>query len=386
MTKSSVAVVARGNGRGAEGTGNGTGSPMCKNCHTLTTPLWRRNEHGAVLCNACGLFLKLHGRSRPISLKTDVIKSRNRKSSHANSGAAGDSPSAEYRKKENKKRKTQSSRELHAAETLETLMRNDAGSANAVAPVAAAAAAGSASSATEPAPAASSGPGSVGSSSGTNSGSNAKPTISHAWRKILPLNQTQPTSSSNSQTQPVNHSQAQPANQGQPQNSMPRTGGGLPHLSMLLGSVNSSIPHSNFPPRPDEQPSFQPSSLDPEILDDKQQQQQTSSSGPPSRPSATAPQLPSQFPNRTMPSANNVNSNSPLPPALPLTSSALARQDHEQTQPLHMASINEILNNQKPKSEKSLSAVGSPNLHPNFPSAPAPVSYTHLDVYKRQSS
>jgi len=31
-----------------------------------------------VLCNACGLFLKLHGRARPISLKTDVIKSRNR--------------------------------------------------------------------------------------------------------------------------------------------------------------------------------------------------------------------------------------------------------------------------------------------------------------------
>ena len=33
---------------------------------------------GSVLCNACGLFLKLRGRSRPISLKTDVIKSRNR--------------------------------------------------------------------------------------------------------------------------------------------------------------------------------------------------------------------------------------------------------------------------------------------------------------------
>ncbi len=33
---------------------------------------------GNVLCNACGLFLKLHGRPRPISLKSDVIKSRNR--------------------------------------------------------------------------------------------------------------------------------------------------------------------------------------------------------------------------------------------------------------------------------------------------------------------
>ncbi|KAK8189485.1 hypothetical protein BKA81DRAFT_425723 [Phyllosticta paracitricarpa] len=52
--------------------------PKCCNCATSTTPLWRRDEVGSVLCNACGLFLKLHGRPRPISLKTDVIKSRNR--------------------------------------------------------------------------------------------------------------------------------------------------------------------------------------------------------------------------------------------------------------------------------------------------------------------
>ncbi|ODV64926.1 hypothetical protein HYPBUDRAFT_163700 [Hyphopichia burtonii NRRL Y-1933] len=53
-------------------------SPVCRNCKTQNTPLWRRDETGQVLCNACGLFFKLHGRPRPISLKTDTIKSRNR--------------------------------------------------------------------------------------------------------------------------------------------------------------------------------------------------------------------------------------------------------------------------------------------------------------------
>jgi len=65
-----------------------TSQPTCQNCTTSTTPLWRRDEIGSVLCNACGLFLKLHGRPRPISLKTDVIKSRNRvKSSGSTQGA-----------------------------------------------------------------------------------------------------------------------------------------------------------------------------------------------------------------------------------------------------------------------------------------------------------
>ncbi|CAB4251943.1 Gzf3p [Maudiozyma barnettii] len=64
---------------------------ICKNCLTSTTPLWRRDENGAVLCNACGLFLKLHGRARPISLKTDTIKSRNRKGNtgHEQSDSTG---------------------------------------------------------------------------------------------------------------------------------------------------------------------------------------------------------------------------------------------------------------------------------------------------------
>lgn len=50
----------------------------CTNCFTQATPLWRRNPEGRLLCNACGLFLKLHGVVRPLSLKNDTIKKRNR--------------------------------------------------------------------------------------------------------------------------------------------------------------------------------------------------------------------------------------------------------------------------------------------------------------------
>ncbi|KAK4154837.1 hypothetical protein C8A00DRAFT_14067 [Chaetomidium leptoderma] len=67
-------------GSQAEGSTNtNTNTPTtCTNCFTQTTPLWRRNPEGQPLCNACGLFLKLHGVVRPLSLKTDVIKKRNR--------------------------------------------------------------------------------------------------------------------------------------------------------------------------------------------------------------------------------------------------------------------------------------------------------------------
>ena len=53
---------------------------ICTNCKTTKTPLWRRSQTGTPLCNACGLFLKLHGVVRPLSLKsTDgEFKKRNR--------------------------------------------------------------------------------------------------------------------------------------------------------------------------------------------------------------------------------------------------------------------------------------------------------------------
>ncbi|CAR21147.1 Gat1p [Lachancea thermotolerans CBS 6340] len=67
---------------GASASGGKTDT-KCTNCHTKTTPLWRRDPQGNPLCNACGLFLKLHGVVRPLSLKTDVIKKRQRSSNKA---------------------------------------------------------------------------------------------------------------------------------------------------------------------------------------------------------------------------------------------------------------------------------------------------------------
>ena len=75
----SSAVPSRPGSPGGSKSGDNNGVPTtCTNCFTQTTPLWRRNPEGHPLCNACGLFLKLHGVVRPLSLKTDIIKKRNR--------------------------------------------------------------------------------------------------------------------------------------------------------------------------------------------------------------------------------------------------------------------------------------------------------------------
>ncbi|ODQ52296.1 transcription factor GATA-2, partial [Saitoella complicata NRRL Y-17804] len=50
----------------------------CVNCACTETSLWRKNERGEAVCNACGLYAKLHGRERPVSMQKKKITRRKR--------------------------------------------------------------------------------------------------------------------------------------------------------------------------------------------------------------------------------------------------------------------------------------------------------------------
>ncbi|KAF5359074.1 hypothetical protein D9757_013291 [Collybiopsis confluens] len=50
--------------------------PECSHCHTRKTSVWRRSKTGAQLCNACGVYIRLRGKERPLSLKRNKIKPR----------------------------------------------------------------------------------------------------------------------------------------------------------------------------------------------------------------------------------------------------------------------------------------------------------------------
>ncbi|KAL2761620.1 transcription factor GATA-4 isoform 3 [Daubentonia madagascariensis] len=56
----------------------------CANCQTTTTTLWRRNAEGEPVCNACGLYMKLHGVPRPLAMRKEGIQTRKRKPKNLN--------------------------------------------------------------------------------------------------------------------------------------------------------------------------------------------------------------------------------------------------------------------------------------------------------------
>lgn len=52
---------------------------LCANCSVSASTLWRRNSVGETVCNACGLYFKLHGVKRPITMRKDGIQTRKRR-------------------------------------------------------------------------------------------------------------------------------------------------------------------------------------------------------------------------------------------------------------------------------------------------------------------
>uniref|UniRef100_T1JGL7 GATA-type domain-containing protein n=1 Tax=Strigamia maritima TaxID=126957 RepID=T1JGL7_STRMM len=67
----------------------------CFNCQTEKTSLWRRNNEGEHVCNSCGLYFKMHGYNRPLSMKKETIQTRKRKQKIINENKYQPLPMAE---------------------------------------------------------------------------------------------------------------------------------------------------------------------------------------------------------------------------------------------------------------------------------------------------
>lgn len=61
------------------------GERRCTHCGTQETPSWRRNSHGRLLCNACGLYERIHREPRRFVVQDGVLRAKRRSSAEAGS-------------------------------------------------------------------------------------------------------------------------------------------------------------------------------------------------------------------------------------------------------------------------------------------------------------
>ncbi|BGP46563.1 hypothetical protein JCM10450v2_002410 [Rhodotorula kratochvilovae] len=76
-----------------EEAGEGHDGPVCSHCGSITTPLWRRGPDDELLCNACGLYLKLHSKPRPKTFGKSNASKRSSNGAAAQAAASGVPPS-----------------------------------------------------------------------------------------------------------------------------------------------------------------------------------------------------------------------------------------------------------------------------------------------------
>ncbi|KAI8614926.1 GATA zinc finger-domain-containing protein, partial [Chytriomyces sp. MP71] len=48
----------------------------CHNCGTSNTPMWRRDNAGRVVCNACGVYFRVNGVNRVVKQGGTAVKRR----------------------------------------------------------------------------------------------------------------------------------------------------------------------------------------------------------------------------------------------------------------------------------------------------------------------
>ncbi|XP_027031512.2 zinc finger transcription factor Trps1 isoform X1 [Tachysurus fulvidraco] len=75
---------------------------FCANCLTTKTSLWRKNANGGYVCNACGLYQKLHSTPRPLNIikqnnGEQIIRRRTRKRLNPDSMASDQASSKQQR-------------------------------------------------------------------------------------------------------------------------------------------------------------------------------------------------------------------------------------------------------------------------------------------------